>query len=82
MEHPPVFSTPLSTATQTMEAFIHLPQTMADILSLLAINSLYQFTAFIGFDHTPSHLKDSPGAMRRSESKEEFVRLFLSDIGN
>lgn len=82
MEHPPVSSTPLSTATQTMEAFIHLPQTTADILSLLAINSLYQFTAFIGFDRTPSQLKDSPGAMRRSESKEEFLRLFLSDIRN
>lgn len=53
MEHPPVSSTPLSTATQTMEVFIHLPQTTADILSLLAINSLYQFNTFMALIALP-----------------------------
>lgn len=82
VEHPPVPSTPLSTATQTIEAFIHLPQTTAGILSLLAINSLYQFATFIGFDRTPARLNDCPGAMRRSESDDEIAKLFLCDIMN
>lgn len=59
VERPPVSSTLLNTATQTIEAFIHLPQTTLHILSLLAIYSLYQLAIFVGFDHTPTFKRQS-----------------------